>query len=508
MSSVRPCPGSGWIAASLSLAILAISTSACDRIGASTKPDEGRQMATPLANHGPCLPTFGNRVEAASVSADGQRLVYLSSARPAALPEDSGWSRDDRAVHVLDMTADGGVTTRLLVLPWPAADEDRIPVYPTADPDDLSPPEAALLTSRLTSLVMSQTGGRVVLGVNREGVKGGLAKLYTGLVPEGDDQLSPGSGLTLVRMNDYAGTEGVRSVVLSPDGSKMAALVGLNGEVRVYDFGADKLYVYDQGEDGKVQVSHDLPPAATSLGQDRTPALAHNGIMRMQWSPDANRLAITRYESVGIAGLWVVEVATGDATLVRTFSNTTVPHVAWSGDGRSVFALTTRLFQGNVLGDSEVRRINAVEDGKDIGDRWSLKQVAGYKTSPADFTAYGDDQNFLFTWEEQLWLLQVPASGSGPATYGPVTLNPPAMRVMSGNVSVAPASDRAVFLVQDAQGTHVGVRLAASQETCEGDVGAAPVEGEAAPAAGEETEGGEAEGQDADDAEAAATPEG
>ena len=232
-----------------------------------------------------------------------------------------------------------------------------------------------------------------MLGVNREGVKGGLAKLYTGLVPEGDDQLSPGSGLTLVRINDYAGTEGVRSVALSPDGSKMAALVGLNGEVRVYDFGADKLYVYDQGEDGKVKVSHDLPPAATSLGQDRTPALAHNGIMRMQWSPDANRLALTRYESVGIAGLWVVDVATGDATLVRTFSNTTVPHVAWSGDGKSVFALTTRLFQGNGLSDSEVRRINAVEDGKDMGDRWSLKQVAGYRTLPADFTAYGDESD-------------------------------------------------------------------------------------------------------------------
>jgi hypothetical protein len=467
MSPVRPNPGIRWLVSGCLLLFLAISSSGCslfNKLPGKTTSEEGRQEATAIADHGPCLPTYGTKVEAAGMSADGQRLVYLTAARPAGLAEGVSWLSTDRAVQVLDLA--GTPTTRLLVRTWEQSPEDQIAVYPTDIPNDQSPPKATVLSEQMTALMLSETGNRFLLGVTREGVQGGLAKIYTGIVPEGDTELSPENGLTLVRINDYLGTEGVQGAALSPDGSRMAALVGLQGELRVYDFAADKLYVYSQGEGGKVEITNELPKAATSIQESRIPALAHTGVMRLQWAPDNKRLAISRYESVGVAGVWVVDYTTGQATLIRTFSNTTIPHVVWSKDGTSVFTLSTRLFQGNVLGDSEVRRIKAVEDGKDIGDRWQLAQVPGYRTAPADFTGYGDDQNFLLTWEQQLWLLQVPESGTGPASYGPVTLNPPTMMVQSGNITASATADRAAFLVNDHVGTHVGLRLAVTQETC------------------------------------------
>ena len=478
MSPVRPCRGARWLLAASLLVLAAITASACDAVpGFSNGSGEVRQEATPVADHGPCLPTYGSRVEAVSMSSNGTRIAYLSAERPSALPDGASWLRNDRAVHLLEQLGAASTGTRLLVIPWPSRDNDVIPVYPTDDPRDPAPPQASQLREQLVWLAIAHSGDRLLLGVERTGVKGGMAKLYSGLIPEGTDQLQPDGGLTVVPINDFRGTEGVRNVALSPDGSKLAGVVGPQGELRVFDFAEDRLYVYSTAEDGSVDVTHDLPPAASTLDLVRSAAFAHPGMLRLSWAPDSRRLAVSRNESVGVAGLWILDVESGEATLVRTFSNTTVPHTVWSADGASLFVMSTRLFQGNSFGDSELRRIEAKGDGRDVGDRWELKQVPGSRTAPADLVGYGDDSNFVFTWEEQAWLLEVPASGSGDAVYGPLTLSPPLMRVPSGNVSVSAAQDRVAFLVRDGAGTHVGIRLAATQATC--PEGGAPPQGPA-----------------------------
>lgn len=474
MSSARPMRGARWLAFALVLVFLTATASACDSIpGMNGGSDNGAEVvATPQADHGACLPTYADDVRSLSMNRDGSRLLYISGARPEGLGDDATWRSGDRAVHVMSFDPQGAASTRLLVLPWPPGEDAMIPVWPTEDAADASPPEPFVFAEQMDAVDIAGEGDRFVLGVSRRGVGGGLAKLYAGVVSDSEESLEPGSGLTLVRVNDFVGTESVRSVSLSPDGSKLAAVVGTQGELRVFDFSADQLYVYTQGEEGEIEVTHDLPPAATTITQSRVPALAHAGVLRVRWAPDNQRIAISRYESVGVAGVWILDYATGDAALVRTFNNTTVPHVAWSGDGQSLFTMTTQLFQANLFGDSEVRRIEAAEDGDDMGDRWQLIQKPGYRTAPADLLAYGDDRNFLFTWEQQLWLLQVPATGSGNAMYGPVTLSAPDMRVASGTVSVAPPVDRAAFLVTDAAGSHVGLRLDVTQETCDAQGGA------------------------------------
>ena len=47
--------------------------------------------------------------------------------------------------------------------------------------------------------------------------------------------------------------EGIRSAVLSADGSKLAAVVSHLGEVRLYDLDSDQLTVYTRGEEGEIQ---------------------------------------------------------------------------------------------------------------------------------------------------------------------------------------------------------------------------------------------------------------
>jgi hypothetical protein len=237
--------------------------------------------------------------------------------------------------------------------------------------------------------------------------------------------------------------------------------------------------------------------------------------MRLAWSPDGRRLSFSRPESVGTAGVWLLDTDTGETTFVRGYRNTTVPWVAWAADGNSLFVLSTAYDTAQTFGNSEMRRVAAEANGADIGDRWKLTQDMFYDTAPSFLVAYGDDENFLFLWEFQAWLMEVPATGTGPASYGPITLKAPSnlswddgtMAIKSGSPSASPARDTAAFVVSDRAGTHVGARLWVQEAECplepqvsaEGEDTAA-TDGEdtdaAEPAEGDGAEGDAAEGEE------------
>ena len=76
-----------------------------------------------LKGNGPCLPAYGTEVVAADMNAAGNRIVMVSNAKPASLPEDASWPSDSRALVVFDLGGEGGQTrARHIATTWDATD--------------------------------------------------------------------------------------------------------------------------------------------------------------------------------------------------------------------------------------------------------------------------------------------------------------------------------------------------------------------------------------------------
>jgi hypothetical protein len=460
------------LAISTIVAVLVPTLSGCDSIKGVLPGGESQgEVTVTSTDHGPCLPIYGDEVLSASMSRDGSRLLFISGERPAGMDDDS-WNRDDRALYLLTFAEDGSPATNVLATTWPPPPGNTIP--PAATPDEEGDlPQPGELEEQMVDVRLAGNGERFIISVQRQ-ASTGLAKIYTGIVPEGDAAMAPGEGLDLVSVNDYLADEFVQSYYLTDDGNRLAVVIA-GGELRTFDFGTDTLNVYDVGDDGQTIVSHELPPAQISIEQTRQPAVTSSGTMRLTWAPDGRRLAFARPESVGTAGVWILDTDTGETTFVRGYRNTTVPWVTWSKDGESLFILSSIYDTAQTFGNSEVRRVEAKANGADIGDRWQLRQDPYFRSAPSDFVAYGDDQNFVFLWENQVWLLQVPPSGSGAASYGAVTPKAPTnlsswkdgtMAVKQGSISISPDRDIAAFVVVDPSGQHVAMRLYVTEEQC------------------------------------------
>jgi len=411
--------------------------------------------------YGPCWPTYGDEVRAASMSADGSRVLYLSGERPGNLPDEASWRDADRAVYVRD-NATGD--TRYIAQSWDPI--DKLPVWATDDPARSFQTEPLELPEDLADLEMARTSERFVLAVKQSTVGSGFSKLYTGMVPAAGARtlLLPDSGLSIVPVNDNRATEGIRLFTLSDDGSKLAVIAGVLGEVRVYDFDAQQLITYTIDADGDVEVGHDLPPAATGIDTSRVPAVATAGAMRLTWSPGADRLAIARDAGVGESGLAILDVATGGLTALRDFPSSTLPDIVWAADGNSLFVMTTQIAPPSIFGETALRRIASAEGGEELFAGGRISRPPGYRTEPSNFAGFGDDEHFVFTWEGALWRLDTPGGDTSKASYIQVT--PAEMPVMYRMPSVSPTASEVLFIVNDRFGRHIGRRLHALEDRC------------------------------------------
>jgi len=431
-----------------------------DRLG----DDKGEinSVAVTSVNHGLCSPIYGSRVDAAAISGDGSRVMYVTRRQPANWPDDRGWRSTDRALMVRDIPAVGDATVRYIAVTWPGED---IGAYATAEPDG-GQVKPRSMPETMVDLRLAKDGERFVVGVVREGVVGQYAKLYSGTVPAtGSAELEPENGLSLIPINDYKGTEGINYFVMSDDGSKLAAAVGDLGEVRIYDLDSQELTVYTRGEEGETIVEHTLPRAPTNLTDTRVPAVASKGTIHLALSPSGDRLTIAHDEDVpGQTALTQLDIASGELVLVRRFVNSTVPHVVWASDGQSLFVLNTPLVPGTIFGDTEIRRLAAAKDGREVSPGGKLPRSLGYRTEPAFLTGFGDDEHFIFVWEQSLWRLTAPGGNPAKASY--IQLTRPTMEVRYLPPSVSVSSERAVFVVEDLTGTHVGERTDIFDDAC------------------------------------------
>ncbi len=418
------------------------------------------------ADFGACFDAFGSYVLASAVNGAGTTMLYLTASKPAFVSDDA-WHSGDRALVMQDLKA---ARTRAIVLTWPPGDTSEIPVWATANPAAQSTARPVPLTEHMIALDYSATGERFLLGVRRQGVEGLIAKLYAGVVPAIDDTqiLEPGHGLDLIPINDFEATEGIRSAALSPDGSKVAAVVGNQGEVRIYDIVNQELLVYSQGPEGGTVITHELPlRSSVSMDTDRQPAVASLGQMLVQWSPQGDRLAIaTDPPGTSKTALAIMNPANGSLTTVRTFQDATVPQVAWSSDGQSLFVMTTELIAGSVFGNTAIRHIAAAEGGKDVNKGGQIVQPAGYNSEPANLVNFGDDQRFVFTWEGWLWRLKVQNGDLTQALAEKISPREATVPYLRPYVSLA--EDLAVFSAST-RGTNFNavVRESASLNQCE-----------------------------------------
>lgn len=511
----------------LATLFVALVVSACDGSLPGMGSDPTPESAPPSAGSlGPCLPWIGNSVVAASMDGAGNRVAFITDERPTTLGEDASWSSDDRALVIVDRSAEGDYLERHIALTWAA--QDAIQEYATSEPD-VPTPEGIALPEQLVDVQIDRAGSRFVVAVKREGVSGNYAKLYTGSVPAtGSAALAPGEGLTIVPINNYVEGEGVQSFALSPDGKKLAATVGGQSELRVYEFDAavdENLSVYDVGPKGAAVVTHKLPSMVSMISSKRTPLVSSPGAIRTTWSPDGSMVAISQQDGqVAQTRLSVMDVATGKLETVRLFKNSTVPHVAWAADGKSIFTMVTPLSDprgsgsDTVFQDTQIVRIEAKKDGDNVGDGAEIDRVLGVRTEPTNLVGFGDDERFVFTWDGRLIRLNAPGGDLAKATFIPITGDPIKSEILVLSSSAYPPAaaadtDIVSFLVQDtrAGSRHVGMRTFASEDKCPeiptpeggeatGEAGAAEgdASGEGTPAADE----GAAEG----DAEAAATP--
>lgn len=499
MVILRPSRAFHYLVILLAATVVASSLTAC---GIEIPFLDGDQEETyeqeERGTYGPCWPTYGSEVESVSVSADGSRVLYLSGSKPENWPDDMGWSRSDKAIYVRE-----GGAARYIATTWSAL--DVIPSFATPEPGE-QPEQPQPLEEDMREIWLSRAGDRFVVAVGRIGVGGQFAKLYAGTVPplaDGSLRMEPGEGgaLSLIGINSYRETEGVGLVALSDDGSKIAAAIGSQSELRAFNLDTETLTVYDIEED-EVVVKNELPPVETDLSVVREPAVT--GVQGIAWSPDGQRIALSREEGVGDTSVSILEVSTGEVTVVRVFQSSTLPHVVWNTDGRSLFVMTTKLSQGTIFGDTEIRHVAAAEDGQEIHDGGKLPRPLGYRTEPVGLVGFGDNEHFFFRWESMLWRLTAPGGEPAKASYLRVT--PDTYLVSGPRVSVSPETERVVFVAVDGSRQMVGERLHALADQC--PIGITPeAEGDTPPEGGEGATTDDAQAAPVDEAESGAGTE-
>lgn len=448
----------------------------------------------------PCLPAYGSDIISADMNAAGTRILTVTSAKPSTLPEEASWYSDSRALTVFDLGGEGGqVTERHLAMSWDAT--DILAPYATAE-NDASASDGVALPETMAEVQMDDAGNRFVVAVNRQDIPRGYARLYSGTVPaEGLTNYSPESkDLVVVGLNSTEGTEPIQAYALSPNGNRVAASVGPMAEIRVLDLGSDSngLFVYDLGKDGKsVVVSHKLPEPCLGITCRRTPAVTSRGLMNFTWSPDGNKLAVVRTDSNEVPGrtsLSVLDVASGKLELVRNFKDSTAPHVAWAGDGASLYVMNTpfasstegdKTVTDSAFGSTLIRRMAASAGGKEIGSGAGLKQQLGWKTDPVALTVLKDGESLVFVWESRLFRLDMPGGDLSKAKQLYLTYYHVEGERMARDLSVLPsvvatsaAKDTVMFLFEDSGGIRIGLRNNASADKCP----AAAADGQAAPA--------------------------
>ncbi len=448
-----------WSIVVVAALVVLTSTAGCDRLRRTASPGEVTQ-AQQVVDYGPCLPMYSRAVLSAAMDREGTKVLFVSGQRPDFIDE-AAWGADDRALYLMEFPADGAPTLRAIARSWQATDE--IPAYAT--PSDEYTRSPVPIPENMLDVQLDESGTRFVLGVTRGGVYGRYAKLYTGTVPtEAGRLLSPEDGLTVIPINDYQGTEGVTSFTISPDGSKVAAVVGSQGEIRIYDLVASQLTVYDRGADGKTVVRHDLPPAMTSIDQQRRPAVASNGTLYLRWAPQADRLAVSMDLGIANTSLAILNIATGEMSVVARFQDRTVPHVAWASDGQSLFVMVTRLSGPQTFGDTEIRRLAATENGRHVAQGGVLSRPLGYRGEPGALVSFGDDEHFVFVWDAALYRLDMPGGVPAQATYVPLT--PSLFRVQYVHPSLAFSKERVIFVASDDFSSRLAERSYALHDDC------------------------------------------
>lgn len=456
---------SGRIAALASMAGLALSISACDVVsgifGGTPEPDKA---VAPSTYGSPCLESYGSGVSSLAATADGGREYYISTELPSNV-EKNAWGRDSRAVYEYDVKL-GRV--RPIASTWNS--EVVIEPYATVDVLRPTPIRPVQVAEKLEQVQVGADGNRIVLAVSRKNLAGGLASLYSGNVPPTGASVSlrpgDGGGLAVVKINDDLNQEAIQTFSLSPDGNKLAAIVGDLSELRGYDLEADKILVYSLGTDNAIEVSNELPTPATSIEIDRKPAITANGAQLM-WAPDSTKLAYATALGIGGWAVQILDFATGKPTLVRAFENTTQPQIAWAGDGASLFVVTTANSTSESFGDTSIHHLTAAKDGKTIGGVGIIKRQANWKTVPSFVTLVGENV-LLFTWEKHVFRFTAEGGDLTKATFEPLTEHYPRdVKVLPMPIYGSAAADRAVFSISaPGIGNRVGVYTHLSSPKC------------------------------------------
>ena len=451
------------IAALASMAGLALSISGCDTFSNVFGGKKEEAVSKPTSVYAPCLESFGSGVSAVASTADGTRDFYISNELPSNVNKDA-WTTSSRAVYERDVAKQ---ILRPLASTWDS--EFTIPAYATLDPAKPTPVRELRIAEKIEQLQVSADGSRIVIGVSRKNLTGGLSTLYFGAVPpSGAASLRPGEGggLTPIKINDDLNQEPIQAFSLSPDGKRVAAIVGDMSEVRTYDIDGNKVSVYNLGEKNAISVENALPTPSLNIGVDRQPAITANGA-QLLWSPDSASIAYATPVGVGGWAVQILDPATGKPTLVHSFEDTTQPQLAWAADGKSIYVATTATSSTETFGNTSIRRFTAAKDGKPIGGVGLIERPVNWRTVPALLTLVGDDV-LLFNWEKQLFRFTIKEGDLGKATFRPLTERYPAkVAVLAQPIFASAAADRAVYLINDpSAGVRVGVYSHLTQETC------------------------------------------
>jgi hypothetical protein len=148
---------------------------------------------------------------------------------------------------------------------------------------------------------------------------------------------------------------------------------------------------------------------------------------------------------------------------VRSFQNSTAPHVAWSDDGSSLTVMVTPVSDAGGFGNTQFLRLAAEEDGAEAS-AGEILRPQGYRTEPALLESVTDDQ-FVFVWENGLWRLTAPGGDMAAATAARSSTD--AMVVVYEPLDAVAELDSATFRVQSKGGApYAGVRTSLSADVC------------------------------------------